>query len=67
MSIIMALWVLLGFGANVPLSAEEMITKDCHNFGQNVEHKLSDKGVREYWRHSEPAVLGNDRTIERSA
>jgi len=64
MPIIMALWVLLGFGSNTPLTPEEMVTKECHQYGQDIENRLIESGMGETWKHSQPQTPCADREIE---
>jgi hypothetical protein len=67
MPIIMALWVLLGFGVNTPLTNEEIITKQCGINGRNIERHMNSVGQGENWLHSQPSTMSSDRNIERHA
>lgn len=67
MSIIMALWVLLGFGQNTALTPEEMETKAHNERCYAVQQHLNSVGQGETWRNSMPEPFSNDTSLERNA
>lgn len=67
MSIIMALWVLFGFGQMTPLNHEEVLTKEQNERCYQFEQSMNAKGMGETWKHSQPQSMSADREIERQA